>query len=278
MPIPSTNENLLVTFLVKPLVFIVKIPFLVVSTLGLILLSPIGQLCKPLLYLYLAVFFNLSQTELLVDGVKKSNQSTINSKRPNKGDIIFVNFSSPLDSLVLYISCRCSSAVFYTINEQGQLAKVGSPLNCFKFALQQTHQSSVSHSLKVTDHSRAIFVLVEGTTTNNRSVMRFPKKFDINKFVETNTNDHRFKALSIKIHPTDLACTPLPESWFTFVYNNVSNFRLDLRYRMKLFEMDRKTEITEQSIRESLSNYGKLKLLGEYLDIAKKKEFVQSYS
>ncbi|VEU23942.1 DEKNAAC105207 [Brettanomyces naardenensis] len=277
LPIPDPDSNKpLIKYIVKPLTFLLKLPFLLVSTLSLLLISPLGFLFKPLLHLYLIAFFNLSQIELLVDGVKKSNLSVIDSKRPQPDDIVFINFSSPLDSLILYITSNSQSCDFYSIDSKGNLFIVGSPLDCSRFALTAPSKRSPV-PLKINRKGKVAFVIVEGTTTNNRSIMRFPERFNLREFVQVNRLGHVFKTLSIKVYPGAFFTTPLPESVAKFVYDTVSDFRSDLKYRMKVFEMGDSEGISEHRIRTDLSNYGKMKLLGEHLDLEKKGEFIASY-
>lgn len=136
--------------------------------------------------------------------------------------------------------------------------KVGSAWNCFIFALGDPYLKAKHPAKKL---SKLSFVIVEGTTTNNRSVMRFPDGFD---------GSLDGKCISIKQHPTTLT-TPIPESLLHFIYRSISTFG-DTKYKLKLFT---ENAGSEDKIRENLSNYGKLKLLGKYLTLDKKAEFVQ---
>lgn len=272
MPEPR-HESVITTYIARPVLFLIKLPFLLAFTLLLALVSPIGPICRPLLSLYLLIFFNISEKELLVDGIKKSNTSGIAAKRPTAGDVVLFNFSSPLDSLVLYL-ISTSNAVFYRVDSNGKLVKVGSPANCFQFALSQpTLESSPTETVPLRLPTNQVsFIIVEGTTTNNKSVLQFPKDFDVQALASANTV--HIKTVSLKLKPTAFLTTPLPESAFKFIYDNVSNYRLDGQYRMKLFET---SPVTTQAVRTDLSNYGKLKLLGADLDLAKKIQFIDQY-
>jgi len=275
MPVsPPDADDAFKTYILKPATFIIKLPFFLISSLILTLSSIIfpAALFKVLVRWYIYTFFNISSVEYLADGVRKSNKKAIDACRPQEKDTVLVNFSSPLDPWVLYLISNSRRAEFYSVDSHGNLFKVGGPFDASIFAVSHPCISADSNSVcKTVDSNEkaANFVFVEGTTTNNRSIMPFPKGFDPSKI----SGNAECKVVSLKLHPTSCLTTPIPQSPILFVYQNLSQIHLNGRYKLKSFLM-KHSDLVEAKIRESLSNYGKLKLLGEYLDLEKKAEFI----
>jgi len=275
MPLTSPDsDNALKTYILKPVTCLIKFPFFFISSLILTISSFIlpSKFFRPLVRWYLYAFFNISSVEFLADGVRKSNKKAIDSCRPQEDDVVLVNFSSPLDPWILYLISRSKRVEFYSVDGKGRLFQVGGPLEASTFAIGHPYISADSGKLRQTvqlDKRAANFVFVEGTTTNNRSIMTFPRGFDALQISERS----EYKVISLKLHPAGCLATPIPQSLLSFVYRNISQLHLSGRYRLKSFSMKR-SELTEAKIRENLSNYGKLKLLGEYLDLEKKAEFI----
>ncbi|KAG7813903.1 hypothetical protein KL921_000177 [Ogataea angusta] len=276
MPIPPANSSVLVKFVLGPILALLKIVPSAILCLLSALCWPVGFLFRPVLRLLLLVLFNVSEIEFLADGVKKSNTKMINSKRPDKGQLVFVNFSSPLDCLVLYLVSKSNKYIFLTADSRGNLRKLNGLLETFSFALAQPQLTSPAADpvdLSKLKNS-VVFVLTEGTTTNNRSVLTFPP-IDLSAIYSTYKNTLEFKAISIKILPPSLVTTPIPQSAASYLYSHLSHLKLDARFKLKSFDLG---DLKPATVREKLSNYGALKLTGPDLDIAKKLSFISAYN
>ncbi|KAG7742977.1 hypothetical protein KL923_000592 [Ogataea haglerorum] len=276
MPIPPANSSVPVKYVLGPIWALLKI----VPSVFLFLLSslcwPVGFLFRPVLRLLLLVLFNVSEIEFLADGVKKSNTKQIDSRRPDKGQLVFVNFSSPLDCLVLYLVSKSNNCSFLTADSRGNLRKLNGLLETFSFALAQpqlTYQSAAPVDLFKLKNS-VVFVLAEGTTTNNRSVLAFPP-IDLATVYSAYRNTFEFKAISIKVLPPSLVTTPIPRSTVSYLYSHLSHLKWDVNFRLKSFDLG---DLKPATVREKLSNYGSLKLTGPDLDVAKKLSFISAYN
>ncbi|GME85550.1 unnamed protein product [Ambrosiozyma monospora] len=151
----------------------------------------------------------------------------------------------------------------------------------FNFALfgaTSKHSNKVEESLNLQKYkNKTVYLIIEGTTTNNKAILKFPKAFNLKLFVEINKSQFKFKAVNIKSHPTYLTVSPIPQSFHSFVYKNLSSICFNVSYKLKLFD-DLGTSFTEDDVREKMSNFGRLKLISEDFDVDTKSRFVKSYN
>ncbi|KAH3660172.1 hypothetical protein OGAPHI_007377 [Ogataea philodendri] len=276
MPIPPPNSSVVVKYIAGPVFALLKLGPAVVLGLLLTITWPVSFLFKPLLRLFLLLIFNVSEVEFTADGVKRSNTKQINAKRPKNGQIVFVNFSSPLDSLVLFLSSTSSSTVFLFADSKGNLRQLSGLIDSFKFALSQpiiypASDKGISDLSKY--KSKVVFIFAEGTTSNNRGVLAFPD-IDFTSIVAKKDSFH-FRAVSIKSTPSSLISTPIPQSLSSFMYGLLSHLSYDVKYKLKVFDLP---DLKPATIREKLSNFGTLKLTGQDLDINKKLSFITTYN
>ncbi|KAG7879568.1 hypothetical protein KL938_003621 [Ogataea parapolymorpha] len=276
MPIPPAKRPVLVKYVLGPILALLKTVLSVFLFLLAAVCWPVGFLFRPVIRLLLLVTFNVSEIEFLADGVKKSNTKLINSKRPDIGQLVFVNFSSPLDCLVLYLVSKSNNCIFLTADSRGNLRKLNGFLYTFSFALAEPKLSTQAadpvdlFKLK----NNVVFVLAEGTTSNNRSVLAFPP-IELAAMQSAYKNTFQFKAISIKVLPPSLVTTPIPQSATSYLFSHLSHVKLDVKFKLKSFDLG---DLKPTTIREKLSNYGSLKLTGPDLDIVKKLSFISAYN
>ncbi|ODV82755.1 hypothetical protein CANARDRAFT_204624 [[Candida] arabinofermentans NRRL YB-2248] len=283
MPIVNpSSKNVLLKYIINPTVVLIKTPFLIISVVLLLILSPIAPLYKLILRLMLLVVFGVSEIELLVDGIKKSNSRSIKNSLPSKGSITLINFSSPLDAYVLYLVAKTGNVTFLSTCYSGEIVEIGGLFDCFKFALSAPSLEPEASKI-VKDLSKyskkTTFLIVEGTTSNNKAILDIPSAFNYQLLAdECKENNIKMKVISIKSQPGHTIPTPIPVSPASYVYSNMTSLQLDSKFKMKLFDLPYSSSIKKADLKEKLSNYRNLKLIGSELSIPKKIEFIKKYN
>lgn len=202
--------------LAKMIVFIVRLPLFLATILiyGILPLKAIARFV-------LLTLFGLKNLQIIVDGVKRSNSMGILLNLPKEGDIIFCNYISPLDG---YIFQMISKAKFIILvpDENGKLYKL-TPWSLFNFTFKPRFNSKPIDNLQQYK-DRAIFILLEGTTTNNKGLLPFIniESYKFDGFV--------IKSMIVKINPSYYTL-PIPYiSKWRYFYLLLSNFNVVNHY------------------------------------------------
>ncbi|CDK28137.1 unnamed protein product [Kuraishia capsulata CBS 1993] len=281
MPIPNSNSGKgAVKYLLGPvrlLAFAVRGLFLVLLLALYILSVPVAPLQKLVLGLLLELVFGVIETEVQIDGIKRSNTKLTKVNRPNKRDLVIANLSSPLDPLALACisNSSISSCLFLIPDGAGDLRSY-SVWGAFKFALSDpvtAHQGEIIHDV-AKFKNKTLFVFPESTTSNNKAILPFnPKLGKLSDLMGENT--FKLKAISTKSYPPQLTTTPLPTSVITFLWTSLSHLKFETRFKSKVFLLE--SESTWKEARTALTNYGKLNLVGNSLNLQAKIAFIAAF-
>lgn len=249
---------------VKTLLFTAKLP-VTVLLIALYYVTGIAALIK----LVVLVFFGFNRLEVLVDGVKRSNVAKINASLPRVGDLVVVNWSSPIDGLIIAaVSGNWKNVALLVPDQRGEL---------YHFTVWKLFRHTFDSSVRgktVDDISKfknkIVFLLAEGTPSNNKALL---------PFLRVNTNKQQLesfniKSLVLKLSPGYLTLPIAHVSKLRYLFELLSN--TDIRYNLikaKVYQFD-KWDVA--AIRDSFRING-LELVGDSLNIEHKRKFVDYY-
>ncbi|ODV94986.1 hypothetical protein PACTADRAFT_3872 [Pachysolen tannophilus NRRL Y-2460] len=252
---------------------IIKLPILIILLFLFLILKKIG-LGKPILRVLLLLVFNLNEIDVSVNNVKKSQKKLIEFNLPDKNDICVVNYSSPLDCLILYlISKGQHDKMVYLISDNSGNLREYSMLSFMNHALSKPilFKDSNNGIIENLDQykDKIVFIFPEGTTSNNKSILPFNK----NLIKISNTTSRKIKI--INLNKSNIYITSMPMTFLRFNTYNLMNFNEFGKYKVKIFVEE--AETAWSVIRKILTNNNKLKLVGEELNIESKVRFIDAF-
>lgn len=225
VPIPEPSTPLY-SRIISPLISLIKLPIL----LSLFLLSFIWT-SPSLIKIIIKFLFSFSKIDFSVQGIKRSNLIKINQSKPSLNQIIFVNYITPIDSLFLATISNVSSwrKLAFVIPDSKGDTYVYSMWGFIKHSFQFPH--SITSGKKITldkllKQNLVVFYFIEGTPSNNRSILPLQKNISIPTSVSA-------KLLILKIYPPFLTL-PVPTvsltkyifTLLTGLHNRSIKFRL----------------------------------------------------
>ncbi|CAI5757622.1 unnamed protein product [Candida verbasci] len=206
-------------------IFLIKLPFLIFFTLTYSI-TGLNVLLKFIIQVLFGFNFDFS-----VDGVKRSQVAKLESYKPKVGNLIITNYATPLDGFIFKLFSG-RDIVILVPDKSGDLYKY-TPCQLWNF----TFDSSIKGEL-VTELSKyknsIVFLLVEGTSSNNKSILPFINlnpKYELDQF--------NIKSLIYKVSP----------NYFTMPIPYISKIKY-------LFELI--TNISKKQIKLKIYNYEKL--------------------
>ncbi|KAH3688473.1 hypothetical protein WICPIJ_000536 [Wickerhamomyces pijperi] len=279
----STNEptalTAIIEFILKHVTLVIKsvvlLPLCLLSLLftgSLGFTNPITQSLNGLLL----VAIGLTSTEYTVENIKTRN---INKKVhfPVKGDLLFVNFSTPLDLFVLSTLCN-DPFVCLIPTSKGHFKKV-SVLEFFHLGLSEGSTTEFGSDFTTAElKGKIIFIFAEGTTSNGKSILPFSlsqAQFTqfYNELTQSNIKISKINTVGMKLTPSYFT-TPLHVSSFQYVYRLLTCLTtMNFKIRLNTVNELKPLELDLPKIRKSFTNSGKFKLVS--LGISEKKEFVK---
>lgn len=256
------------------------IPIKIVVVLPVVLLYPLFTLTSGLtrvfLDILLAYFFNVCEQELLVDGIRKSDEAGKLANTPSLGDVVFVNANGPLDYFVWKMQCQYPNKIKVGVATDEGVVLVPNASGWFGWCFGGSLQVPKSWKLLNPETIKEItlFVVIEGTISNGKGVLSVPPHFDVEEFLKTiKTAASKVKVLSTKVSPVGISETVIPTNKWYWWFVNFGSISMNLKYRLKLYNLDYK-ELDIDSIRTALANGGKMKLLSKNMHINTKRDYL----
>lgn len=249
--------------ILKSPIFVLKFPFfLLISLLYSILGLPI------LLKFIIRFLFGFNRIDFSVDGVKKSQTDKLNSFKPHPNDIIVANYISPLDGYFFAMLSNSSKIVILVPDKKGDLYQ-HTPRSLFNhcFTYDNGKQPLVEDLSTLKD--KIVFLLLEGTPSNNKSVLPFIKLNSRYKFDE----NFKIKSLILKIIPNYFT---LPISYigkFQYLFQLLTNLSKNSLIRFKIYKYYN-FDLTEIRCSYELNS---LSLINQDLNLDSKEKFINYY-
>lgn len=292
----------------------VIIPIKLLTMLPVLIMLPILTMFpntfKVIIDVILAYFFNVSETELAIDGVRRSDEKAKQEKSPRNGDVILVNATGPLDWFVWKMISENPKNVKVGIAASEGVAIFDSWTSwiswCFSGSLHVPNKGK-SKTVHITDidasssnvdgvadlkkyvgNKGTLYVVVEGTITNNKGILSFPRGFDVGALAKmTISSGYGLKVLSMKVLPAGISGTVIPTNKWWWLFLNFGSLSMNLKYKMRmtaLVDKYAKTDaenmepemITDSVIRTKLANNSRLKLLSRDMDVHKKRDYIHA--
>ena len=220
MPSPAPDSSLISRLLLAPLLFTLRLPFLLYTTTYFLLLP---LLPSPLRKLLLWGIFALTGTwwsDLQLDGVKRGSLSQQPPTRiPRAGTVIAANFTSPLDAVYLAAVWDC---VFVQSFPNSRSVRKLSLWQAVSLALSPRQLAGPGQNEKLTTiaqllkeyPTRAIAVFPECATTNGKGIL------PLSPSLLTVPSSTQIFPLSLRYTPVD-DTTPVPggvKVWCGFLW------------------------------------------------------------
>lgn len=265
---PTTQQVTLVSFLGLVPIFCVKMILFVPFWAFLMLSYPFNGLYKIFLDIILAYFYQVD-VEVSVDGVRRSNVAKVEASKPQKGQVAVVNAISPLDYQIWQCISQCPIAVAVANNDGLFLVPGASDYKkwCFQGSVEIPSTWSRIESVDEQFKNKCLFIVLEGTITNNRGILQQPKGFVIKDYLG---EESKVRVISMKMTPVGNIGTVLPinEWWWNFVnFGNTKTHKL----KMVISEAAKNDAV---ELRQKLT-VNRLKLLS--LDIDSKRDFITAF-
>lgn len=219
--------------------------------------------------------FGFNEIEVTVDGVKKSKSEVIKSLRPDKGQVIFTNYVSPIDYMICKSISKHSSSTLCLIPDANGDLYTFTPSQFFSKTV--AGQWDFNSANKFTDFeslkNKTTFVFFEGTPSNNKAILPFIAGLEGSALV---TNAKKLRVLTLKLVPI-LLTTPLPVNATSYYYELLTNSNRNNGIRCKLYDIN--------DISKSISNdvvkafeYSGLYQVGPTMTLDSKKKFYDYYT
>ncbi|GEQ69276.1 hypothetical protein JCM33374_g2947 [Metschnikowia sp. JCM 33374] len=160
-------------YAVNPALLAVKWPFFI----ALYLLASVAP--KPATKLILKLLFSVSDIDLSVEGVRKSNTREIVKHKPSKGEIVVSNVVSPLDIFVIFIISTVTSlssiAVVIPWKNDLYAFTAWHAVSVFFLPLASSVIQGTRIEGNILDHEslkgKLVVVFAEGTASNNKAIL-----------------------------------------------------------------------------------------------------------
>lgn len=258
VPLAILSWSLLIVYFIAHVLLLQYIPFVSAWHLQLIL--------KTLRLLYI----NFSY-----EGEKRVSARRCQQYRAKAGDVIVSNFVSPLDAIV-YAARQPTTFVFPTTDGQfataGVLCAAYQALSSQPFGTKGRDISSIA--LKAKSQGSVIVLFVEGTASNGRGVLTL-KDVNVSQFNEAKAPLNIFPA-AVRYTP-GTAASPLPQTSLGYLWRVLNEswwYMCSVRIGS---EPLRSETITHESMTRAICNIGRLRQLGDELDLEAKQEFLKAY-
>lgn len=271
MPIPEPPA--LFMAVPKVIVSLIRLPILVL-TLAVYFVLPFPAIGS----FIVLVLFGFRNNDVSVDGVKRSKTDEINASRPTLNDFVVVNYLSPVDGLILasLSNANWNQIKLLVPNKDGEMYQY-SIWGFIRYTLS-TNIGVPTTQTRVTNYStlknRLVFCFIEGTPSNNKSILPFIDNLAIPKSV------FNFKTLILKIQPSYLT-TPLPlVSKKVYFFKLLANLNKSSIIRAKIFRHT-STEMKEYfdfNLLRHCFEVGQLNLISKDLNIDQKIGFYKYYT
>lgn len=249
------------SIIVKLPIFAIKIPFLLLASLLYTILG------LPLFLKFIIQFlFGFNRIDFSVDGVKKSQTEKLNTFKPQPNDLIVANYISPLDGYFFTLLSNTSNIVILIPDKKGDLYQ-HTPKSLFShcFNYENNGQVLVEDMSKL--KNKIVFLLLEGTPSNNKSVLPFIKlntKYTFDGFT--------IKSLILKITPSNLTLPIAYISKFQYLFHLLTNLsKCSIRFKIYKYDTFNVTQIRSSYELNSLS------LINQDLNLDAKEKFINYY-
>lgn len=206
-----------------------------------------------------------------VVGVRKQNVRETQDRMPRAGDLVVANHCLPIDGLLFQAVSKGSISILMPDNE-GAL-KLYTPWSLFKHTFSGI-QGPVLSDIAILE-GKAVFVLMEGTTSNNRGVLPFVKLDAKSQHMIDSVLESGFvlKTMALKLAPPHLA-VPVPiMSVFAYIVELCARLA---PAHVKLTVRDDFSKYDIDVLRRSFGD-ASLSLMGSSLDLDRKSEFFTKY-
>ncbi|ODQ65216.1 hypothetical protein NADFUDRAFT_83262 [Nadsonia fulvescens var. elongata DSM 6958] len=262
---------------------IVRIPVLLVFLLLHILIFQWNPVCRRLSLSACLYATGVWWWEIGVERIRKSTSNQkFNAKLPKSGDVIISTFTSPLDPLI-YSTMYDSIFVIPQVTSTGT---VFTPLGLFDtmaaaVSLPESNSHKGSYKLeeimaKASRVKKVIVVFMEGTTSSGRALL---------PFVPLPSNEplaipgqSKIYPVAIKYNPPNIT-TPIPTHLFTWAWTLISQSSgWSVRFRVADAVDPASTKDIMGTIAESLTRVGRIRKVGDSLNIQGKRDFVQAWN
>lgn len=308
--LPVSLQPTLATYIFHTIIIPIKLLTMLPVLTMLPLLTLFPNTYKVIIDVILAYFFNVSETELAIDGVRRSDEKAKLEKSPRNGDIIVVNATGPLDWFVWKMIAENPKNVKVGIACSSGIAIIDSWVTWFSWCfsgslhLPKEAKSKIVHITDIDASSSnvdgvadlkkyvgekgTLYVVVEGTITNNKGILSFPLGFDAGALAKMSiSSGYGLKVLSTKVLPAGVSGTVIPTNKWWWLFLNFGSLSMDVKYKQRMTVLvDKYTKtgsdnmdaelITDSLLRTKLANNSRLKLLSKDMDIHKKREYMQA--
>lgn len=258
--LPTFKKNIIASSFYKLPLFFLKLPFFIIASI----LYTITGFTSILSFVF-SILFGFSNIEYSVDGVKKSQLDQLAAYKPKKGDLIVANYITPMDGYFFALLSGTSNIVILVPDKSGDL---------YQYSPSSLSDSTFAFAVgsKVEDVSKfkkkIVFLLLEGTPSNNKAILPFVKLNPKYSFEEFN-----IKSLVLRISPTYFTL-PIPNigklQYFFELVASVNTKNL----RAKIYKFD---SFNVPQIRKSFE-LNSLASVGGELDIDSKNKFIKYYA
>ncbi|KAI5953395.1 hypothetical protein KGF54_002767 [Candida jiufengensis] len=266
-PISQNRQNKLITtlqiILIKTPIFILKFPSFILLTLLYYITGSTS-----LLNLIFKFIFGFNDVNYSVDGIKRSQLDKLQSYKPKIGDLIVTNYSSPLDGFIFNLISGTSSIIILIPDKKGDL-------------YQYTPWSLISHCFGKNSNNRPIeetskfkhkivFLLLEGTTSNNQSILPFIKLNPKYTFDGISS----IKSMVLKFSPNYFTIPiPINISKFYYLFELLTDFK-SKTFKIKIYKFDNFNLV---DIRKSFELNSLALINNKDLSIDGKEDFIKYY-
>lgn len=301
--IPVSLKPTIPTLFFHSIIIIVKLLIFIPTLILFVpILNTFSSGAKIITDVVLAYFFNVSETELIVEGIKKSDETNKLKKSPHCKDVILVNATGPLDWFIWKLVSENSKKVKVGIATSSGIVVMNHWFQwvnwCFNGSYELTPSVNDSNLINIVDidasssdidaskdlqklvgDNSTLYVIVEGTITNGKGLLSYPKGFDVGAFCKMVKNaGYGLKVMSVKVSPIGVTETVIPTSKLYWLFCNFGSLNMNVKYRLKLSDMSDigNDMISDTIIREKLANNGRFKLLGRDMDVTKKGEYLEA--
>lgn len=266
------------------------------SALSKVVLVPLAVVSWPLIVVYFFAYFLLFQWIPFVstwylqfvlkslrllyinfsyEGEKRVSARRCQQLRAKPGDVIISNFVSPLDAIV-FAARQPTTFVFPTTDGQfataGVLAAASQALSSQAFSAKGKDISSIASKAK--SQGTVIVLFVEGTASNGRGLLTL-KDVNVTQFNEAKSPLNVFPA-AVRYTP-GTAASPLPQTSMGYLWRLLNEswwYMCSVRVGS---EPLRGEGITAESMTRAICTVGRLRQLGDELDLEAKQEFLKAY-
>ncbi|KAI5960354.1 uncharacterized protein KGF55_004646 [Candida pseudojiufengensis] len=251
--------------------FLVKIPiFLIKFPICLILISLYyitGS--TTILNIIFKLLFGFNEITYSVDGIKKSQISKLESYKPIIGDLIISNYISPLDGFIFSLISGTSKISILIPNKDGNLFEY-SPWSLVNHCFGNKESKQPIQELSKFNKKKIVFLLLEGTTSNNQSILPFIKLNSKYSF----ENEFNIKSIVLKLTPNYFNLpTTIETSKFTYLFELLTDFKIKY-FKIKIYSFN---QLNLNEIRKSFELNSLALINNPELSIDGKEKFINYY-